>query len=151
LISKSKQIANTANIIQVLITRGKCKKWCKKTCLNYISNKGQTKFGIIFFEKSSRFFAIRPRFYTPSPRIFYLKKQFSAETMLFSWENFYFSQKIHYKHGNLKYLNNFSYLFRIAKSKIWFIIPLFKIYVTKLLRNHHRSVACLFALFLWIE
>jgi hypothetical protein len=42
-----------------------------------------------------------------SSRIFYLKKQFSAETMLFFPENFFFSQKIHYYHGNLKYLNNF--------------------------------------------
>ena len=39
------------------------------------------------------FFAIRPRFYTPSPRTFYLRKQFSAATMLFYREKFYFSQK----------------------------------------------------------
>ena len=53
-------------------------------------NKGKTEFGIDFLEQKLRFFAIRSRFYTPSPRIFYLKKQLSAQTMLFSWENFYF-------------------------------------------------------------
>jgi hypothetical protein len=91
---------------------------CVAKELNYISNKGKTKFGINFLEESSRFFAIRPRFYTHSPRIFYLKKQFSAETRLFYRENFYFSQKIHYKHGNLKYLNNFHTFLGLKKAKI---------------------------------
>jgi hypothetical protein len=45
------------------------------------------------------------------------RKQFSPETMLFSRENFYFSQKIHYKHENLKYLNNFHTFLGLQKAK----------------------------------
>ena len=37
--------------------------------------------------------------------------------MLFSRENFYFSQKIHYKHENLKYLNNFHTFLGLQKAK----------------------------------
>jgi hypothetical protein len=78
--------------------------------------------------------------------------QETAETVLFSRENFYFSQKIHYKNGNLKYLNNFHAFLGLQKAKFdSIIIPLFKIYVTKLLRNHHHAVACLFALILLTE
>jgi hypothetical protein len=56
--------------------------------------KDALKFGINFLEETSRFFAIRaPMLLHPSPRILYLKKQFSAENMLFYRGKFYFSQK----------------------------------------------------------
>jgi hypothetical protein len=115
LISKSKQIANTANIIQVWSLGAIFR--CKKTCFNYISKKSKTKFGINFLEEMSRFFAIRARFYTPSPRIFYLRKQFSAETMFFIGQIFTFLKKILYKHRNLIYLNNFHTFLGVQKAK----------------------------------
>jgi hypothetical protein len=77
LISKSKQIANSQYCKHKFWSPGAMFR-CKKTCLKYTSNKGKTKFGVNFFEETSRSFAIRARFYSPYPGIFYLKKQFSV-------------------------------------------------------------------------
>jgi hypothetical protein len=62
---------------------------------------------LIFWRNRQGFFLSAHASTPPLPGSSISKKQFSAETMLFSRENFYFSQKIHYKHENPKYLNNF--------------------------------------------
>ena len=55
----------------------------------------------------------RKRFYAISAHPFTLfqdllsQKTVFCRNYAFFRENFYFSQKIHYYHGNLKYLNNF--------------------------------------------
>jgi hypothetical protein len=67
--------------------------------------------------KSSKFFATAHASTPPLPGYSTSKKQFSAETMLFYRKNVYFSQKIHYKHGNLKYLNNFHTFLGLEKAK----------------------------------
>jgi chromosome condensin MukBEF MukE localization factor len=74
-------------------------------------NKGKTKFGINFLEESSRFFPIRPRFYTPSPRIFL------QQLCFFIGKIFTFLKKTLYKHGNFKHLNNFHTFLGLQKAK----------------------------------
>ena len=90
---------------------------CKKTCLNYISNKGKTKFGIDFLEESSRFFAIRARSTPPPPGSSLSENSFLQKLCFFIGKIFTFLKKILYKHGNLKYLNNFHTFLGLQKAK----------------------------------